>query len=250
MKKCRHAIGFGGFLGILTLLSVASGAIAQDMESAGSQPAIETLPAPEVAPPPKGKGKKTVAKPKEAKSGLLLPDWTPPAFGVNASPIAGFRYQYSPSDKSSTTQLEIGGMLGVAGIPLYPGNPGLYVEPYAGYALGQSFVSASIGDTKTGTYHRPFGGVRIPLLVRFYKHTLGLNYAQVKGELVDTRKIFGWKATMLFCCSRFSRRTIRFLMKRARVQLSTKCFPRRTTSGTTREPLRNFYRLMSMLVPA
>jgi hypothetical protein len=190
----RGAVGFA-------VLALGSSAIAQETlelpETSNSVGGETPVQAPPSAKSRSKKGGSKAQAPQQ-RSGILLPDWGTPQFGVTASPVVGFRYQYDSESKVASSMMEIGLNLGVQGIPLYAGNPGFYVEPYAGYAIGQAFVAPSIGDTKTGTFHRPWGGVRVPLLVRFYKHTLDVNYAQIKGELVDTRKTLGVQSDNAF----------------------------------------------------
>jgi hypothetical protein len=176
----------------------ASAQEASDMPDVSNSAITE---APVEAPAPvKPKSKKGAPKVQAAqdRSGAFLPDWGAPRFGLSASPVVGFRYEYNPDTKASATQMEIGLGLGLQGIPLYAGNPGLFLEPYAGYAIGRTFLSPNFGDVRTGTYHRPWGGVRVPLLLRFYKHTLDVSYAQIKGSLVDTRKTLGVQSDNAF----------------------------------------------------
>lgn len=158
----------------------------------------EETPAP--PPPSKSRSKKLSQRPGTgtSRTSAFLPDWPPPQFALNVSPVAGFRYQYDPTSKDSTTLMEIGGMLGISGIPIYDANPGIYIEPYAGYAIGQAIYAPTTGSTQTGTFHRPWAGVRIPLLIRFYKQTLGIKYGQIQGEIVSTRRSLGVESDNAF----------------------------------------------------
>jgi hypothetical protein len=175
---------------------VASLAFGQDSDEAADANTASEMP-PVLEPPPtiKGRGKRLPRKSSgtgvQSKNSFLFPDWPAPKFAFSASPVVGFQYKENSVSDVSVFMAEAGIRLGVQGIPLHAGNPGLYVEPYAGYAIGQTFVTQKVGDTRTGTYHRPWGGIRVPLLLKFYRHTLDVNYSQIKGELLDTRRVFG-----------------------------------------------------------
>lgn len=134
---------------------------------------------------------KPVSKKKKAEveedtgGGFFLPDWGSPDFGFGLGPIAGFKNQRYQDErvKENTYQSEFGVRGFVSGIPLWPGNPGLYIRPHAGVAWGRidgdSKVKAT--DVKTDikrSYRRAWAGADTTLLYHWYRHTLGLTYGK------------------------------------------------------------------------
>lgn len=168
-------------------------------EPASSEPVTDPAPAPTPAPRAKIKGGKSAsknAKPGQAlpsKPSLFFPDWPAPSFDWWANPVLGFKYQNNSAGAyQALTELGLG--LGMSGISPEQKNPGASLSPYAGYAIGKVFEKSVASDTRTGTYHRAWGGLRVPIIVKFYKHTLGLSYGQLRGEVIANRKLGGFES--------------------------------------------------------
>jgi hypothetical protein len=177
-------------------------------EAAPPESAVEAAPtlAPAPTPAPRAKVKGGKALPKNAKAAqpaasskpsLFFPDWPAPSFDWWVNPVLGFRYQKNSADSyQALTELGVG--VGMSGISPEQRNPGASLSPYVGYAIGKVFEKSIASDTRTGTYHRAWGGLRVPIIVKFYKHTLGLSYGQVRGSVVSTRKLGGFESDSAF----------------------------------------------------
>ena len=117
----------------------------------------------------------------ESSGSLLWPEWKPAAFGVSLRPVLGFQYSTDAALDAGVGQAEIGAHVGVQGIPIVAGNPGLQVEPGIGYAVGQAVVKESGRAAQDGTYRRVWGGVRTPIYYRFFRQVFEGRYGVVSG---------------------------------------------------------------------
>lgn len=115
-------------------------------------------------------------------SSVFLPDWAPSSFGIELNPVLGFEYLTLSRTKESRAQAEIGGFIGLRGIPVIPGNPGFQIEPGAGYAVGQAIVKADGKSAETGAYTRRWGSVGLPIYYRFIRQTFLGRYGVVSGS--------------------------------------------------------------------
>ncbi|NBW83448.1 hypothetical protein EBR21_17000 [bacterium] len=150
------------------------------------KPSPEEQPAkPKAAPRmPKKKGAaKTKANHDEANHSTspFFPDWAPAGFGINVRPVLGFDYLLSPSSGNYLMQGELGVFLGLRGIPIVPGNPGMQIEPGFGYAVGQAAVKESGKSIESGVYRRRWGSVRTPVYYRFVRQAFEGKYGEVGG---------------------------------------------------------------------
>jgi len=115
----------------------------------------------------------------------FFPDWPTPEFSWRLSPVIGVTYTDEYLDDVGhvkTTTFEGGIAAGISGIPLVPGNAGLYVEPSAGYVFGSltQIMKSDDGeyDAADYGYHRAFADVDFLLFWRWYRHTLGIGRGQ------------------------------------------------------------------------
>jgi hypothetical protein len=118
----------------------------------------------------------------------FLPDWTPPQGDFFLSPVVGLNYSSDAGSKSSSLYIEGGIWGGLVGIPLAQGNPGVFVEPSAGYAIGQAIRKYEGLDADRGTYHRRWVGLDVPILIKFVKETVGVQWGKITGELDPSRQ--------------------------------------------------------------
>jgi hypothetical protein len=133
----------------------------------------------------------TAAPSEQAPSGVaserprwLFPDWPASGFDWGGYPVLGFRYVDDDDAQASITTMEGGLALRASGVPLKEGNPGASLEPQIGYAIGSATVKPRQGKSESGVYHRVWGGVEAPILVKFTKTTLGVRYGQINGAVV------------------------------------------------------------------
>jgi hypothetical protein len=161
-----------------------------------SEPAVE--PAAPVRPKAKGakqgknaKSAQTPSPRERERSSLYFPDWPAPSFDWSLNPVLGFRYSRVAGTATSQTLGELGVMAGLSGIAAQPGNPGVSLSPHAGYAVGKVLETTDAGSSHSGTYYRAWGGLDVPVIVKFYKHTLGLSYGEIWGGLLSTRRVGG-----------------------------------------------------------
>ena len=125
---------------------------------------------------------KLAEKATEKVASMFFPDWSPPAFDWFIMPIIGFQYQENDSEigRVHSTTFEGGLGAGLLGIPIVPGNPGLFFAPSASASLGNiTSVTTLKGQTdeksSSQKYQRITGGVDLYGYVRFYRHVLGVS---------------------------------------------------------------------------
>lgn len=129
------------------------------------------------------------------KQSVFFPDWSPAATGYSLRPVLGFQYLSLPKTSGSAFQSnayvvqgEIGAHVGLRGIPLIPGNPGMQIEPAVGYAVGQAFVKESGKSVDSGTYDRMWGALRTPIYYKFLRQVFEGRYGQVTGGPLPVMK--------------------------------------------------------------
>lgn len=123
----------------------------------------------------------------------FFPDWPTPDFGFSVRPILGLAWDTvrvslerpgGGQEEISTETLSIeGGLrLGVQNIPVLPGNPGVSISPYAGYAYGKRFELSESDGVEDATYHRIMVGETTALRIKMFRYELGLHYGRIFGE--------------------------------------------------------------------
>jgi hypothetical protein len=128
-----------------------------------------------------------------------FPDWGQPKFDWFIRPVIGLQYAEHSSENGShrkSTALEIGAQAGLLGVPLVNGNPGLILEPKAGYSYGN--VSQITNDSsensgkkvEQGAYHRTTVGISAPYNVAFYRLTPQVTWGRIQGKLTPQRVSF------------------------------------------------------------
>ncbi|MBP9706291.1 MAG: hypothetical protein KBD78_01510 [Oligoflexales bacterium] len=134
------------------------------------------------------KEKNATSAEKESNASQCFPDWSTPEFQMRVAPILGFNALKSKDAQGRDTKVyssELGLELALEGIPLVPGNPGVYLAPYAALAGGKRLLSGyrSSDDNATAfetkNYTRTIVGLGLQVPIKFYKHTLSLE----KGKL-------------------------------------------------------------------
>jgi hypothetical protein len=154
---------------------------------APAKPSPEVEPAKPKSSPrmPRKKGASSKAKAindeASPSSSPFFPNWAPAGFGINVRPVLGVDYLLNPSTGNYLLQGEMGVFLGLRGIPLVPGNPGMQIEPGFGYAVGQAAVKESGKSIESGVYRRRWGSVRTPIYYRFVRQTFEGKYGEVGG---------------------------------------------------------------------
>ena len=119
--------------------------------------------------------------PKKEEPRRLFPNWPTPAFGLSVRPLIGYQSATTRKGDGSVTKastLEAGLAGAVQGIPVMPGNPGFYLAPELGFAVGnvKADIRATNGvkTTDNSKYQRIWGDVDLIGYFHFYRHTLGL----------------------------------------------------------------------------
>jgi hypothetical protein len=136
----------------------------------------------------KGKAKRTQPQPALSQKSIFFPDWSPSSFRVIFHPVLGLQYASNPKSDISVSQGELGAFLGLQGVPLVAGNPGVQLEPGFGYAAGQAFVKAPQKSLESGTYHRVWGTIRTPIYYRFIRQVFEGQYGQTRGGPLPVSK--------------------------------------------------------------
>ena len=148
-----------------------------------SSPTAKTRPSLKTNPLPSDKSAKKakLRDPEpEARPAWLLPSWGTPSLSMQLMPLFSYQAARSKQDDSTsvTTQTtELGLILGLRGVPLIPGNPGLTIGPRAGHAIG----AVRVGD-ESSQYRRTWGDLQTTLYWHWYRHTLTLGYGEKSSE--------------------------------------------------------------------
>ncbi len=126
-----------------------------------------------------------------AESQLFFPDWQALSFDWGVQPVVGVLYRHderqieSSAGRDTSTSRDLvlteAGLEGyIGGVPLWPGNPGLYTGVNGGVVLGwanwdQSASGQAGGDDRDQqSYTRRWINVPLILNFRWYRHTLTL----------------------------------------------------------------------------
>ena len=161
----------------------------------GGAPAPRDGSAPAAAPAPaagaeKPAAEKAAAGAKEARPAWLLPDWGAASFDWNIFPVVGFEAQKDLDSGVAQNTLEFGLQVGLTGVPVVPGNPGLQLAPTVGAAYGLVSVTPREGKTQAGDYVRLWAGNNFIMPLKFYRNVLSLRYGHVKGKLTPVAQSF------------------------------------------------------------
>ena len=135
------------------------------------------VPAPETAP---------------ASPSAWFPDWGQKDFDWFVRPLVGIQYTDEKQDglRTRSSALEFGVQGGLMGVPLKTGNPGLQLEPSAGYSYGNVTQKTDGQSAVTGAYHRNTLGLGLPVNLGFYKVTPRIVAGQIQGKLTPRRRSF------------------------------------------------------------
>ncbi len=123
---------------------------------------------------------------------ILFPDWKQPGFGVLLN-LQGGRVgtsNFSGESISKNSILEVNGIAGLRNLPIFPGNPGLYVSPEVAYGKGFRFTDGF--DTEQ--YSRWWYGSGVTALNGPIKATIGLHQGIVNWDtssIPDSKVIQG-----------------------------------------------------------
>ncbi|MBC7658913.1 MAG: hypothetical protein H7249_04325 [Chitinophagaceae bacterium] len=110
---------------------------------------------------------------------IVFPPWTPDSFDWTLGLIAGGRTRSTETDgvKYDTVSSEIGLGARVRGIPVFPGNPGLTLEPYGTYTWGnrsQKAKNESIDKTDSSGFQRNWYGVLARIYYQSFRYSLDI----------------------------------------------------------------------------
>lgn len=124
-----------------------------------------------------------------------LPDWGAPQFDWNLGPIIGLRYSdvSTEAGRVRTVGSEFGLASGISGLPLKPGNPGLYVGVGGGYAVGRIKnvkVSGINIESEDLQYSRLYGHNSYVIPFKFYRHTFTLGGGRRDYKNIDDVRTF------------------------------------------------------------
>ncbi len=144
----------------------------------------------------------------------FFPDWGAPSMSLFLAPILGFAWEEKvftitrPDGQTETVEAGIltaeGGLrVGLNGIPLAPGNPGVSLSPYVGYAYGKNFSLDDTEGVRDSTYHRFLLGETTSLRIKMFKYDLGVHFGRIFGDPEDVTAVsqldvvqdFGLKTT-------------------------------------------------------
>jgi hypothetical protein len=119
-----------------------------------------------------------------AGDSVYLPDWPSPSFGLNLRPVVGYGLATEKSAGKTLTraEYELGLEGGVSGIPLVPGNFGVFASPKVGYAYAGIDLRVDGSKLLSANYNRAWIGNDIAVLLRWFRYTLGLEYGRVFGS--------------------------------------------------------------------
>lgn len=132
--------------------------------------------------------KKSTEAQSEPQQSPFFPDWQPNKQSIDVRPVVGFTYLKLPFTNASVVQGELGGYLGIRGVSIKPGNPGLQIEPGAGYAVGYAFKKESGKSVEDGGYRRAWGSLRTPIYYRFVRQEFAGQYGEVRGGPLPVSK--------------------------------------------------------------
>ncbi len=112
---------------------------------------------------------------------VFFPNWPAPGFGVGLRPVLGYSLTKINLAGSALalSEFEIGGEVGLHGIPLKSGNPGLYIAPKIGYAFGAIDARTPQITLISETYNRAWIGNEFIFSLNWFKYSLGLGYAKI-----------------------------------------------------------------------
>lgn len=177
---------FSSFL-VATLLCLPSlQALAQEENNEAEEvKPTQELPAKQKKSVPPGVKKEKKAA---AENSLLWPEWKPSPFGIVFQPVLGFQYSTDTKTDVSVGQAELGAYLGLRGIALVPGNPGMQIEPGIGYAVGKASINAPGFELETGNYQRIWGGLQTPIYYKFFRQVFAGRYGLVSGGPLEVSK--------------------------------------------------------------
>lgn len=125
---------------------------------------------------------------KQSSASQCFPDWSTPEFQLRLVPILGFNSLKSKDAQGRDTSVyssELGIEAALDGVPLLPGNPGVYLTPYMTFAGGKRLLSGYRGaednatSFETKNYTRTVVGLGLQVPIKFYKHSLSVE----KGKL-------------------------------------------------------------------
>lgn len=127
------------------------------------------------------------------RESLFFPDWPSPNLGLSVRPILGLAWDtvrvsvekpgVGQEERSfEALSIEGGLRLGVQNIPVVPGNPGLSISPYVGYAYGKRFVLSESDGVEDVTYHRIMVGETTAVRIKMFRYALGLHYGRIFGD--------------------------------------------------------------------
>lgn len=123
-------------------------------------------------------------------SSVLFPDWNPDAFDFRIGPVVGFRYRQTEINgvEYETASSEIGLGARVLGIPLYPGNPGLTIEPYATYTWGsrnQKAKAENLDETESSGFQRHWYGGLLSLYLKPFRYSVDFGKGAIRHDKDD-----------------------------------------------------------------
>lgn len=127
----------------------------------------------------------------ESSPSYLFPDWNPDAFDFRIGPVIGYHYRKTEISgvEYETASSEIGLAARVPGIPLFPGNPGVTIEPYATYTWGsrnQKAKAENLNETESTGYRRFWYGGQFKLYLRSFRYALDIG----KGAIRNDKELF------------------------------------------------------------
>lgn len=151
-----------------------------------------------------------MAPPAKEQKSYFFPDWPAPKLDFSVSPVLGVQFTHENKralDITTSTQtLELGVQGGLYGVPLVQGNPGLYIEPFAGYVYGMVNRSSSVTSTSeeakenakaltgNGSYNRFFGGASAPIYYNALRQTFKLAAGTVASDFVEEQNSLQFKS--------------------------------------------------------